>query len=290
MKMTLNKLIKYSFSLLIAGTFMTSCDKVDEPFTKQVFIDTTQVEHQKHILLEDYTGHKCVNCPTAALIAEKMKNIYGDKLVLLSVHAGPFADATPGGDFIDDFTTEAGDAWDTYFGISNVGNPKGMVNRIGYPTSSHILAPEKWSTVVSSALKESAKVELEISNAYDVDTRKLASTIDIEFVETLNENLKLIVVLCESGIIAPQKNNNTEIGPSPIILDYVHNNMLRASITTGTWGVQIAQEGTTNPETLQKSFNYTLNSDFNADNCKVVAFIYNTETNEVLQAAEKAVK
>ena len=289
MKMTLNKLIKYSFSLLIAGTFMTSCDKVDEPFTKQVFIDTTHVEHQKRVLLEDYTGHMCTNCPTAAVIAEKLKNNYGDKLVLLSIHAGPFANA-PGGDFADDFTTEAGDAWDTYFGISNVGNPKGMVNRIGYPILDHILAPDGWSGAVSKALKESAKVDLRITNTYNADTRKLTSTIDIEFVETFDENLKLIVVLCESGIIAPQKNNDKTIGPTPIIFDYEHNNMLRASITTGTWGVPIAEEGTVNPETLQKSFNYTLGSAFNADKCKVVAFIYDTETNEVLQVAEKAVK
>lgn len=289
MKMTLNKLINYSFSLIIAGTFMTSCDKVDEPFTKKVFFDTTQVEHQKRVLLEDYTGHLCVNCPTAALIAEKLKNNYGNKLVLLSIHAGPFANA-PGGSFADDFTTEAGDAWDTYFGISTSGNPKGMVNRTGYPILDHILTPDKWSSAVSKALKESAKVDLEITNSYDADTRNLSSTIDIEFVETIDENLKLIVVLCESGIIAPQKNNDETIGPSPIIIDYVHNNMLRASITTGTWGVPIAEEGTANPETLQKSFNYVLNSEFNADKCKVVAFIYDTETNEVLQVAEKAVK
>ena len=58
----------------------------------------------KKILLEDYTGHKCGNCPRAAEKAEELKEIYGDQLIPIAIHAGFFA-SDFGGNFTTDFTS-----------------------------------------------------------------------------------------------------------------------------------------------------------------------------------------
>lgn len=278
-------LLRLSLSLATAGILMMSCDKVEEPFTRKITIDTTTQEHQKKVLLEDYTGHTCVNCPDAALIARNLKNNLGDRLVVIAVHAGWFANPTPTGDFTDDFRTETGNAWDATFGISNVGNPNGLVNRKNYP-SDHILSPAGWSGAVMDALDEPVLVDLRLENEYDTTTRQLATDVTVEFVQDIDKNLNLIVVITESGIIAPQKNNNPETGPTPIIYDYVHNDMLRASINS-VWGTPVAAAGTANPVTLKKSFTHTLSQNYNAANCAVVAFVYDTDTKEVLQVVEK---
>lgn len=273
-------------TLSVLALWNISCDKIEEPFIRKVFIDTTTQEHQKKVLLEDYTGHTCVNCPDAAIIANNLKNNLSDKLVIIAVHAGWFSTPTPGGDFTADFRTETGNTWDATFGISNVGNPNGMVNRKNFGTAEHILAPAAWSGAIMQALNEEVETDVSISNTYNAGDRKLTTDVTVDFVKTIDRNLNLIVVLTESGIIAPQKNNNAAAGPTPIIYDYEHNHVLRGSINS-TWGTTVAVVGTANPASLKKTFTYNLSAGYVAENCHVVAFVYDTDTKEVLQVAEK---
>jgi hypothetical protein len=89
-----------SFATLVLG----SCDEIDPPYMDGVQtppIDTTEcpiptfpadTHHVKVVLLEDYTGHKCVNCPTAAEIAHNLQITYGEKIILMAIHAGFFAE------------------------------------------------------------------------------------------------------------------------------------------------------------------------------------------------------
>jgi len=107
----------------------------------------------KKVLVEDYTGHLCGNCPDAGVyLNETLKPLYNHSLVVISVHAGFFAGfnpgcaacgiGEPGGSFRTDFNTTAGTAWNTFFGIT--GNPKGMIDRIDYPTATHSKAYTAW--------------------------------------------------------------------------------------------------------------------------------------------------
>ncbi len=294
--MTFKRILQYTLTILSSSVLMFSCDKINEPFTQKIVVDTSSIDtsnidttefHQKRILLEDYTGHQCVNCPAAAIIAHNIENTFGDKVVVLAIHAGWFAKATAGGDFTADYNTVVGTEWDTYFGISNVGNPFGMVNRIKYTTSEHILSPEAWSTEVFNMLEDTVvTVDLNITNLYNIETRKLDTEIVVEYLQVPDKDLSLIVVLKESGIVSPQKNNAPSSGPTPIIYDYVHNNVLRDAIN-GTWGSVIS--GISSVGTVKKSYSYTLKDNFVAENCKVVAFIYDEDTKQIFQVAEKEV-
>lgn len=282
----------YILVFFLAVFAFSACEKIDEPFTRKISqpdpdtTDTTDtVVHFKRVLLEDYTGHTCVNCPEAALLAHDLKTFYGEKLVLLAVHAGWFAKTTPLNGFTSDYTTEIGDKWDTYFGISNAGNPNGMVNRKGFPSAEHILSPAGWSSAIEPALNEPLLVDVTLENAYDTTSRKLTVTATTEFLGEVNRNLNLMVVLTESGVVSPQKNNKAEIGPVPIITDYVHNHILRGDIN-GLEGTPVAVTDSSHPDVIEKTFNHTIDGNFNAQNCTVVAFIYDVETQEILQAAE----
>ncbi len=275
--------------------WLGSCDKIEQPYTEKIEgpVDTatcpvpdfpTVTVLKKRVLLEDYTGHKCVNCPAAALTAHNLKEIHGDQLVVLAVHAGFFAKPSTSGSYINDYRTEAGTAWDDFFGIGLVGNPNGMVNRTGYSLN-HIIPPASWGAKINDALATDPLVDLQMINEYDAAERKLCTHIKTRFISSIDRNLKLIVVLTESGIISAQKNNDAEAGIVPEILDYEHNHMLRAAITS-TWGNQVAVKGVVNPESVVKSYKYILPASFNADNCTAIAFVYDDDTEEVLQAVE----
>lgn len=285
--------------LLSILAFVISCDKIDEPYVKVIeSIDTAACPIPefpaltgvtKRVLLEDYTGHTCVNCPSAAILAHDLKVSNGDKMVLLAVHAGFFAKPTSGGDFTYDFRSEAGTAWDDFFKVGLVGNPNGMINRIGFSQSTHIKSPPAWGAAVSNALTTEPLLDLQMINEYDSIERKLCTHIKTSFITSLDKNLKLIVVLTESGIVKPQKNNDPNSGVTPVIIDYVHNHVLRTAITT-TWGSTIAAKGTANPESVVNSYKYILIDEYVPENCSVVAFVYDDDTKEVLQVVEVDVK
>ena len=74
---------------LITITFF-SCDKIEGPYKIDNGngnpIDTNTFI--KKILVEDYSGHTCSNCPNAARELEALIDIYGNKIVPITVHAG----------------------------------------------------------------------------------------------------------------------------------------------------------------------------------------------------------
>ena len=97
----MNKLLPISLILMVFTivVFQQSCDIAEEPYL--VPVDTLgngpggPSDGIRKILLEDYTGHKCPNCPEAAVEAHNLKLAYGDSLVIMAVHAGVFAEPAP---------------------------------------------------------------------------------------------------------------------------------------------------------------------------------------------------
>ena len=73
-----------------------ACDKVDAPYLEhiQTYLDTTQTSdtsYKRIALLEDFTGHKCVNCPQAAQLAKNLQLAHKGQIVVVEIHAGFFA-------------------------------------------------------------------------------------------------------------------------------------------------------------------------------------------------------
>ncbi|MCE3259577.1 MAG: outer membrane protein Omp28, partial [Bacteroidetes bacterium] len=120
--------MKKSIPLVVAlaALLFTSCDKVS--YAKQ----SSEVKaNTRKVLIEDYTGHQCGNCPNAAVVAESLHEKYGDKVVIIAVHAGFFA-RTNATEFPTSYTCQVGNDWDSKnggFGVSAAGNPNGMINR-----------------------------------------------------------------------------------------------------------------------------------------------------------------
>ena len=110
MKKILNIL---AISFFMVG--MIACDKIEEPYFKPnnevaehlplSDDDISNWENKKVVLLEDYTGVRCVNCPAAAEIANGLLAQYEHQLVVLGIHAG-FLSMPIGG--FPDFQTEEG--------------------------------------------------------------------------------------------------------------------------------------------------------------------------------------
>jgi len=273
--------LKYLFAFISTCCItFTSCDVIEGPFTEEIIVGEC-AEKCRKILLEDYTGHRCGNCPRAAEKAEELKEIYGDQLIPIAVHAGFFA--WPMGEhFTTDFTSDAGDEWDTHFGNSAAGNPNGMINRTGYPESNHILQHSQWAQKVDELLQAEPEAYIELEASYNGSTHSVSISSETEILQSISAPLSINIVLLESGITAYQ----TDYAADPQeIADYEHNHVMRKSLT-GSWGTDLGQTNYTSGDLINNTFNVNLDDSWLADNMSIVAFVTNTNTYEVIQAEE----
>lgn len=275
-------------TLLSIVFIIQSCDIVDPPF-KTTNDGGGGEEGLTKVLIEDYTGHGCVNCPQAAVTAEELQAIYGDQVVIISVHAGWFATPNYGGNplFDDDFTTEAGDTWDTYFGISAAGNPNGMVNR--EPSGdNYVLSPGSWGTAVAGLVGQPAYATLDITTGYTASTRALHIETKTKFIKEALGQFNLLLCITEDSLVAAQANNDPAIGPVPIDSSYVNNHVLRGTVN-GTWGELLTEETVNVGFEYVNTFQITLDADWVPKHCLVVAFLYDNQVKSLLQVAEAPV-
>lgn len=274
------------FLMLLVVAFLTvRCDVVDAPYVEgNPDPDPTDTVVKK-IMLEDFTGHLCPNCPSAAVIAHELQALYPDRIVMTAVHAGYFADfESP--DFMYDFTCTTGDELHTAFSITN--NPIGVINRLNTGTNNEVQLYEKdqWSTIISNLLLLEPDADINLnSKSYNSGTRLLDIDVKIEFITDIADPVYITAYLTEDNIVKPQKNSDPTVGTTPEIDDYDHMHVLRGSMN-GTWGEELTTTASSG-SSIDKTISYTLPaSDWNVDNMHIVVFIYNQTTGEVIQTEE----
>jgi len=264
---------KVAIVIITLAALVVGCDKVERPVEQ-----TPTIVSNRKVLLEEYTGHQCGNCPAAAEVAEKLKEQYGDKLIVLSVHAGFFA-RTSSSKYPTSYTTTASVDWDKFF-IGNAGNPNGMVNRKNYNENGLVQTQSKWPTTVSLAMKDVYFMDLFITSKYFEDSRILNTSVKAKFVRGYSNNVKLSVVLAEDSIVSPQLDYRADPDYIP---NYVFRYVLRGEIN-GTWGSDLKSSPIYYNDSTTVNFNnYTVDPKIKTNHAYIIAFAYDANTREVLQ-------
>lgn len=285
-------MMKRTFLFLsIAILLFNSCDYITNPIEEGGIgpIDTTNTKRK--VLIEDFTGHLCTNCPDAALIAEQLHDLYGDLLITVGVHAGPdffvapASPPNPDGSYSTDFRTPAGDAYAQSFGINSL--PKGMVSRREF-SGSITLGEGNWGSATSEIIGEDAIMKIEFEEVqYDQGNNSVSMDISIEALIELNGEYKCIVYLIENEIVDWQLWSNPPNPPD--VPNYVHQHVLRAN-PNSTWGTTVFS-GTVAVGTLENVVinNFNLNPSWNMDNSYLIAYVYDDSTSEIFQVEQIAV-
>jgi len=120
---------------------MTSCDEIAPPYKQSGGV--VVVTGEQKVLIEDFTGFRCGNCPAASEIANNLYKAYKGKVIVLGIHSGPTFASPRGKLYAEDFRTSVGEELFTTFLGANGGQPNGMVNRAG--DGNKIIAPDGWS-------------------------------------------------------------------------------------------------------------------------------------------------
>ncbi len=248
-----SRVLKAVLSSVLLVTTLVACDPVDEA---DRLIYVKPVSASRNVLIEDFTGQRCVNCPTATLEIERLMAQYGgDTVIAVGIHSGPFAKSVKGVPY--SLYTAEGDEYFNYWKVES--QPKGVVDRLGtsdYPS---------WGTIVRDELSKTAPLVLQVNVSCDVNSRQMTVTAICQGTDG-NTQGKLQLWVIEDGITAfqymPDGSTNRE---------YVHNHVFRASVN-GTWGTDInVVEGVANTN----YFDCTLDEAWVPENLWVVGFVYN---------------
>ena len=158
--MKLNNLINTALAGLIACT-LWSCDTVKEE-DRLIYVKPAEVN--RSVLIEDFTGQRCVNCPTATEEIEKLQEQYGDAVIAVGIHSGPFGHRTTMSSARLPLCTETGDDYYTHWGIEY--QPGVKINR-GAP----IYSSAQYAAVVREALEQTTPLEMSLTARYNAETK-----------------------------------------------------------------------------------------------------------------------
>lgn len=278
--------------LLLIALFATACDRVNDP----IVAPTTsggggdgggdEVVTRK-VLLEDFTGHRCNNCPGAARMADQLKDVYGDELIVVGVHCTEIfgAPANPpnaNGSYATDFRTDAGNTYETSLGIFFL--PNGAVNRKRV-NGSLTLGVGAWSSAVAEAMGQAPDVHIWFSQVqHNAGSNTVSAEVKVAVLNPLQGDHNLTIYLTEDSVIDWQVDS--EASPSDVP-DYVHKHVLRDNLN-GTWGVPLVVGSAAAGDTLTFSYpNFPMDPSWDPQQCALVAYAYDVESFEVIQVEER---
>lgn len=231
---------------------MSSCSHIDEG---NRLIDVPHAVISRAVLIEDFTGQRCVNCPNAASEIERLQEEYGrNNVVAVAIHSGPLAIYST--DKVTGLRTSLGDDYYDYWGVE--AEPSGLINRTG-----GVMLLDKWAAKIHQELQTEAPIELTVrANSSDDGTVE----IDVEYLAVKDFVGKLQVWITEDRIVAPQM-----LPDGTLVWEYVHNHVLRSAVN-GPWGVDVTWAAGGQGKV---SYISDVQIGWNTKNLSVVVFIYN---------------
>lgn len=230
----------------LAGTITNS-----ETSLLEIFIP------KRKVLFEDYTGTWCGYCTSMSARIDEMKSITDD-ISVVSIHVGN-----------DPFTFSEAQALVDHFEVIFV--PTGYQDRQYFYGDAW---PAEFVTDYAGL-----EVPITISLSSNLNGNELSVNVDILSEENM-EGHNLVVYLLEDGLIANQANANNNNQDSEYyqlgnpIPDFVHDDVLRASLTDVFGDPINSVEALT---TYSENLIYTVPSDYNLENLRLVAFVTDEE-------------
>ena len=261
--------------LLLLGSLLAACEVIGPgDRDKVIFTPTDPSAVKRTSLLIEYSGWQCVNCPTAAEEAHRLKELYGEELVVVVMHPESNPNTRHNNKPALNYTCPEADSIYIMMGGTNTTPfPTGNVNMVKDETKGYFNDYDKWATLVSQAYANPKPVLL--SQEIDkIDTNMVFIAVDITNLDSVAIDATLQVWLTEDGVIGSQKK------PEGTDKEYAHNHLMRASISP-IWGEKLPIDA---HMTQQVVYEYTLPENVKKENCNIVSVV--SVNGEVVQATE----
>lgn len=271
-------------------------------------------EPTKRIIVEEYSGADCANCPQGFAAMENLEKLFPGQVL-------PVVLRTYGGD------TELAvglEGYDSFLGLASAGAPSARINRsnpvypminnggdylfsgAGITNSATGREEECWLDVARKELSSAADAEVSIVSAVDPTGSKLNLAIEVRSALTLaKQSLNLFAVVVENDVETYQENGFRNIasdnlgdwGANGIYggIQYVHP-VLIEHCARATAGATYNGTGGLIPTDLTAGESYTAKMEVslpqsiaNIDKCHVIVMLIDAGTGKVVNANIAAV-
>ena len=302
------------FLLLFSTTLViilssTSCDKIKYPIKVVTELDTTlftdgafatypwptfevNTNSDRNVMIEDYTGHKCIGCPAAATVAANIESANAGRVFVASIHGSPGGSYTPlsfqgvsadcsdpATSFCHDFRTPEGEEYVTTFdqGFNFLFNPSGTISRKSYGTDM-FFKKNFWEGKVDDLLAENdLKVNLQAKSNYYAASKGVYLHVQSDFLEDLTGDYSIVTYVLQNEVIADQDSAGVHL------YYYHHHNAFIGCIDGQAWGQAIGETDPVAGATVQTDYSYVIPTGMEPDEIHFLTYIFNANTYEVLQ-------
>lgn len=298
------------FKLLIVCMVVFSSCEEEPPYInleqKATITDTTYiitpvpVPEPKTVLIEEFTGVRCPNCPDAQLEAKRISQNNPGRVNIVTIHplnllntlTRPF-DKNIGDKYTSSFDmrTDAGRIIFQLIGVTQQ-LPTGTINRRLFDGETNFAVDfSKWAAFTNN--------ELQVPNPMNIDVKasRKGDSIEVEclivYTQNVSDSNYLSIFITEDGIIDVQEKR--EGGVTVYDEYYVHNHVLRAAVTSTTGELlnpKLAMGYTlTAGRAFKKVYKIALNKTWVPEKLHVVALVHSNPIKKVvLQSKETSVK
>jgi hypothetical protein len=304
---------KILFIAAILSLAIISCDKVKNAYPPDIYTGgldpnlypgdinnyvpptfSPNTNTDRNVLIEDFTGHKCTFCPAAAALAHTLEGNNPGRVFISTIHSGPDGSSsavfqsTSAPDYIYDFTNFIGLQLGAYFGdipgSGFSGNPCGNISRVVDPGTGKVsLSPQGWTQLTDQIINANdLKVNLQAVVNYFPSTSGAFIHIEVDPIQTVSNDLRLIVALYEDSIVKPQKMSDNSTNYT-----YVHRDILKAHINGEMDGVKITDEYLNANGKYYYDYSLAIPADQTADNSHLLIYVVDSQTKEIYQVIKK---
>ena len=232
------------------GQFLISAEYLGKRVGEVLRINAKEkASYVFRILLDEYSGTWCVNCPPVMLRVDEMLEKYPDLLVPVSVHLNQSESSR------DPFATGVGEFIAQKLGVT--GTPAVFLNRnIDWDASNE-----------TPLLNMKEEGDAEVNTGIGIDSRIEGDELVVSaYIRTENaRTMGCFVILTEDGLEAPQSGMDGV---------YIHNNVARAfapePVSGGLWNGVFGTDELYQAGMSVKEFRLPWKEEYKQENCHVV--------------------
>lgn len=257
---------------IVAPLLLTACEETIDPNHR--YTPTSAIEIKRSVLVEEYTGTKCINAPRGHEVLESLSDYYntqanfeqGNELIIVSLHIPGQGPTVEQGGLV---TPEAADL--TPEGVIP---PQARINRSG-----RVLDLAEWSKVIAEQISREPGVTFpdRMKATFDGSTVKVDGVV---FAGNNIGNARLHAWLIEDNVTCSQAMPDGTTDDQ-----YSHRNVYRAYMTESCAGDDFAL---TRNVARRFSFSYPVSDSWNVADMRVAVFV-ETPTEGVLNACQSKI-
>lgn len=291
----MKKIVSLSASCML---LFASCTEKDvlidrglkEGITDTTYVAATEAAQARNVLIEEFTGASCTNCPAGHDVVKNLIAANSDRIVAVAYHTldggGIFQPVKKDGvkslyDFRTNEATEIGKS--IYEGLQSI--PTAGIDRAKVGTSLLISRPQ-WASETNKRLLVAPMANMYLSSTYSDADKKVKVNVRVVYTSDVTTKNSINLGVIESKIIDAQEFSDR------IEVNYEHNHIFRKALTPYN-GYPVLDSIATKKAGRVYEFNYVFTPDekWNLDNCYIIAYVNNATGNkEILQAKEVKLK